>query len=208
MVVELAGVFLTSWSWNLLGLSFAMSGYIAYTAASEGMDPPSPWFLRIALLMYETAAPQTLLVSAVVRYAIWPRVLAGTGDTKDLRHPRTLLWHNANSAIALLEAAFLGGLPVLMSHVAIAPMFGIAYILFSWVMAPYWRPDCGPQFIYFFMDTTLGKGNAIAIMILLMVLMVFYGLFAIASTLLAGSGILAHAFFVFALCALVFRFND
>ena len=174
------------------------------------MDIPV-WLLRMALLVYETAAPQTLLVSTVVRYAIWPQVLKGTGDTSDLAHPRTLLWHNANSVLALIEVALLGGLPVVVSHVAIAPMFGIAYIFFSWAMAPYWSPQDGPQFIYFFMDTTVDNhGHALAIMALLTVLMVFYGLFAGASLVLEylGSGILSHIVFVLVVSAGVTRFRD
>jgi hypothetical protein len=79
----------TSWSWNLLGISFALNAYIAFLAASH--QSVHPWLLRIALLVYETAAPCTLLVAAVVRYAIWPNILKSGGNAQGLKGARALL---------------------------------------------------------------------------------------------------------------------
>lgn len=198
----------TSWSWNLLGLSFALSGYVAYATSRD--EPVNPWVLRAALLVYEVAAPQTLLVSAVVKYAIWPKVLKGTGDTTDLRSIKTLLWHNANSFMALLEVALLGGIPVYGAHLPVAPLFGFAYVLFSWSMQHFWKPKDGPQFLYFFLDTTLGETATFALVALLLVLMSFFGLFYLAEMVLGilGTNVLVHSVFILVICVGVCRFRD
>lgn len=73
----------TSLSWNLLGLSFTLNAYIGYQgAAGQAVDQ---WVLRAAVIVWDIAAPFTLLVAAVVRYAIWPAVLRKTGFTEGLK---------------------------------------------------------------------------------------------------------------------------
>ena len=79
----------------------------------------------------------------------------------------------------LVEVGLLGGLPIYMSHIAVAPLWGVAYVYFTWFMADKWAPKSeGPQFIYPFFDTTLGVGASIALVVLLAVLSFFYALFA------------------------------
>ena len=199
----------TSWAWNLLGISFALNSAIALMVAYGMGDKLNPWLLRAALLIFEVAAPNALLVACVIRYAIWPRILSSGGSTTQLRHWRTLLWHNANVIMALTEVSLLGGLPVRFSHFAVAPLFGIVYILFTWYMTPYWVEE-GPQFIYFFFDTTLGYTTTIALVILLLVLMTFYGLFVVGDQLLdhLGGGPIVHALAVVLVSSLVCRFRD
>jgi hypothetical protein len=199
----------TSWSWNLLGISFALNARIAFLAASH--QSIHPWTLRIALLVYETAAPCTLLVAAVVRYAIWPNILRNGGSTAELKHPRTLLWHNANVFMALSEAALMGGIPVHFAHIGMAPLFGLAYVLFTWSMIHQWaEPKYGPQFIYFFFDTTLGRTTSIALLVLLAILMIFYSLFSVVELVLAavGGGLVVHMMFMAGISALVCKFTD
>ena len=75
----------TSVAWNLLGLSFSLSSYIALKAAQG--ETVSPWILRLGLCAWEVAAPFSVLVAAVIRYAIWPKVLA-EGDTTNLKSLR------------------------------------------------------------------------------------------------------------------------
>lgn len=78
----------TSLSWNLLGLSFSLNAYIGYQAAAgHAVDQ---WVLRAAVICWDIAAPFTLLVAAVVRYAIWPAVLRKTGFTEGLKHWRNV----------------------------------------------------------------------------------------------------------------------
>lgn len=103
----------TCLSWNLLGISFTLSGYIAWKQAAfqdagvseheqeDDMDGNnayefvdcSPLLLRTALLVWEMAAPFTFLVASVIRYAIWPMLLKGGGDSTDLKSLRNIFMH-------------------------------------------------------------------------------------------------------------------
>jgi len=199
----------TSWCWNLLGISFALNAYITFLAASHHHIPP--WLLRTALLIFETAAPCSVLVAAVVRYAIWPNIVRNGGDTTELKRTRTLLWHNANVFMALSEVTLMGGLPVHFSHVSVAPLYGIVYVLFSWSMTKNWSVESnGPQFIYFFFDTTLGIFTSIALLVLLMVLMVVFSIFSVSQFILdrLGGAFLGHVVFIMTILVGVCKFND
>lgn len=194
----------TSWSWNFLGVSFALNGIIALRPNNI-----SPWMLRIALLLFEMAAPSALLVAFVIRYAIWPRVLQ-EGETTQLKSPMVLIWHNANVIMVLTEVCLLGGgMPIRAKHVSVAPALGIVYVLFTWFMVPRWSSE-GPQFIYFFLDTTLGSTTSIALLILLVVLIVFYGLFGALYHILSNwnEGCIMRTLATILLSSLVCRFRD
>jgi hypothetical protein len=200
----------TSWCWNLLGVSFALSSYIAYQGGIQGnAEVPKP-LLRAALLIHETAAPSTLLVSFIVAYAIWPNIIKRGGCTKEISSFRTLVWHNANVIMALSEVALLGGMPVKLGHFAVCPMYGIAYIFVAWSLRHFWDPSGGPQFIYFFLDTTLGSKTTYILLILLAVMMTFFAIFATAELILAatGGGLVVHTAFVVLVSAAVCRFKD
>lgn len=193
----------TSWSWNLLGVSFALNGIIALQSQDT-----SPWLLRIALLVFEMAAPSALLVAFVIRYAIWPQVLQ-QGDTTQLKSPIVLIWHNVNVIMVLMEVCLLGGMPIRARHVSVAPALGIVYVLFTWFMVPRWSNE-GPQFIYFFLDTTLGSTTSIALLILMVVLIVFYGLFGALDYVLSNwnEGFITRTLAATLLSSLVCRFRD
>ena len=208
----------TSWSWNFLGLAFSFSGYIAWKAAtpSEGRGDIveiDPWILRTALICWEIAAPFTFLVAAVIRYAIWPTVLQSGADTDNLKTLRNKLMHNINVLFALAETALLGRVPVRWRDVSLGPLVGCSYMFFSWGMTCAWNDTrkVGPQFIYFFFDTTIpGMFPSIVILALLFVLLLFYSLFVSAETLLNSlpGGFVVHGFFVAALSSVVMRFRD
>ena len=202
----------TSCSWNLLALSFGVNGIIALLASYGKYSWISVWLLRMALLVFETAAPCALLVACVTRYALWPHALKdGGGDSSFLKSPQALLWHNANVILVVSEVSLLGGLSVQYSHMAVAPLFGIAYLLFTWYMACRWNPEEGPQFIYFFLDTTLGGvTTSIVILVLLVLLLAFYGLFGVLNYVLGhlGGGPLLHVLAVVLVSSLVCRFRD
>jgi hypothetical protein len=72
-------------------------------------------------------------------------------------------------------------------------------------------PKHGPQFIYFFFDTTLPGGYcSAALLVLLLFFMIFHGLFCIANLLMEyiDGGILTHIAFVLTASSLVMRFRD
>lgn len=197
-------------SWLLLGITFFLAGMIPIFHLT-GYEI-SNWFLRISLLLFECAAPTTLLVSVVVRYALWPMAMEnGSANTEILQNPVTLMEHNGNLVMALSEVALLGGLPVRMQDFAVAPLFGILYVFFSWFMMDKWAPaNNGPQFCYFFFDTTLGWFSSLALLALLTVLALFYATFAAVDYFISeySSGILSHVAAILAILAVSCRFSD
>jgi hypothetical protein len=199
----------TSVSWNLLGVAFTLSAYIAWSAVAN--KSPSIVALRTAILVWEVAAPNTLLVAAVVRYVIWPGVVRAGGDTSNLQHLLIMLMHNANVLLALTETALTGGLPVRWSEVSLAPLLGIAYVLFSWNMTDQWNDaKHGPQFIYFFFDTTTGATTSYALVALLAVLLIFYTMFVSVEHILAimDGAWPFHVIFCVAVSSVVMKFRD
>lgn len=93
---------------------------------------------------------------------------------------------------------------------AVAPLFGIAYVLFSWAMSGRWTPGRGPQFLYFFLDTTLGWTGSFAILALLAIQFIFYALFSLVDDALENlqGGFLTHVLGIILACFFVCRFRD
>ena len=174
--------FYTSWAWNLLGLSFLLGGMIPILVASERGDilHNNPWMLRAALMSFEIAAPSAFLTSFIVTYALWPQAYKthGASGTVGFKGWINLLQHDGNSAMVLLEITFMGGLPVVLSHAAFAPLFAGVYQIFLWIMVNRWSPKQGPVFPYFFMDTTLGARTTMFMLVLLATIGCFFALFA------------------------------
>lgn len=203
----------TVWAWNLLGLSFAVNAYLTYRVMNDddNDDDISPWLLRAGIVLFETAAPLTLLVSAVVKYAIWPQALrVGTG-TSVLKSFRALSYHNVNVALAMAEVTLLGGLPVRYQDVSLAILFGCTYVVFAWLIRHQWNPAAGPQFLYFFLDTTLGITTTMALAALCLVLVAFYAIFCLLDVLLLeylGGSLAAHVLSWALVCAMVGRIRD
>ena len=208
----------TWWSFLLLGLSFLALGSISVLAV---YDQPIPqWLLRFALLSFEVSAPGGFLVSAVVKYALWPQSLNSNGPkgTKLFKSWYSLITHNGNVIMILMELCLLGGTPVCLEHMAVGPTMGILYVLFTWFMMHRWVPhEKGPKFIYFFLDTTLGKDTTIGLLMLATVLFGFYVLFAMLCKhvlnsedggLFGNDAILPRLFLVFGLSKCVCRFRD
>ena len=170
----------TSWCWCFLGLAFLCNGSIALAVDQNRFDLIQPWMLRTALVLSELAFPFALLVSTAVKYAIWPAVLAG-GKPHNLAGFRNQMQHNLNSVFALSEVALLGGINLNFAHLPLATLVGIAYILFTWIMAVVYYGDRhtkGPQYLYWFQDTTLEKTTTLAMLSLLIALTMFFGVFA------------------------------
>jgi hypothetical protein len=120
--------------------------------------------------------------------------------------------HNLNVLAALTECFLLSGLPVRWSEAALAPLWGCAYVVFSWNMVYAWNERRhGPQFIYFFFDTTLpGYTCSLALLALLLVLLIFYSAFCTADVIFAylDGGVWTRLLFVAVWCSMVMRFSD
>ncbi|CAJ1939149.1 unnamed protein product [Cylindrotheca closterium] len=213
----------TWWSFLLLGLSFLALASISFLDAYDKRVPQ--WLLRFALLSFEISAPTGFLVSTVVKYALWPQSLKNKGPqgTNMFRSFFGLVTHNANVIMISIELCLLGGTPVCLEHMAVSPTIGVAYVLFTWFMMYRWVPhEKGPKFVYFFLDTTLGKDATIALLALVVVLFGFYLLFAILCkyilnsnagsqeerSLLGNDAIVPRLLLVFGLSKLVCRFRN
>lgn len=170
----------TSWAWIMLASTFSLTGYIALMAQIGRAHEIEQWVLRSALVLWELSAPFSILVSAVVKYAIWPIVLA-SGKNHMLGSFRNQMQHNINSFYALSEMALLGGLPLKFSHLSLPCLVGSIYILFSWFNCYcYAEPKYGPQYLYWFMDPTLETMTTISLVALLLSLVLsFVTFFAI-----------------------------
>lgn len=184
----------TSWSWTLLTLSFSTTAYITLMADLGKAADIDPLVLKAGIVLWEVASPLAVLVSTVVRYAIWPPVLAS-------KRPHQLgdflyqMQHNANSVFALVELCLLGGLPVKLSHICLPAFVGGIYILFTWSRCfSYAAPEQGPQYIYWFMDTSLGVQTTISLAALVFVLVLAFLTFAAIAALLDryGHSLLVH----------------
>mmetsp|Transcript_17341 Transcript_17341/g.21634 ORF Transcript_17341/g.21634 Transcript_17341/m.21634 type:complete len:316 (-) Transcript_17341:115-1062(-) len=184
--------YFTPWAWGLLTLSFLLSGTVPLLAFLGREDLITPRLLRVSLVTFEMAAPTEFLVAFVVKHAIWPGTLQSAQNknvckdpTANLKTFSSLMMHNGCICMLLIEIALLGRIPFLLSHIALAPLLGLVYILFAWYSADKWIPGQGPQYLYFFLDTTLGWGTTFAIVVLLCVL---FGSYVIIWALATGIG--------------------
>ena len=209
----------TSWCWNVLGISFAVSGFITlyveenqkhYSFDEISRFPQMKLLLRSSLLLFEIAGPLSMLVSFVVTNVLWPQALRGGSETKSFKRIPILIQHNANSIMSLVELGFLGVLPVRFTDLALAPIFGVIYVFFSWSMRFYWVPSGEPQFLYFFLDTTLGKTSTIALVILVGILVVSYAVFVFIDDIILhfGGGPEVSVGVIAVILILLCRFTD
>jgi len=209
--------FFTSWAWNLLGFYFFLSGVIPLLIVygREDVLHVHPWVVRGALVAFEIAAPCAILTSFVVTYALWPQGYKthGASGTIGFKSIVNLFQHNVNTLMVLLEVCLLGGLPVKFSHAALAPIFAGCYQLFLWCMTNYWMPKHGPLFLYFFMDTTLGKKTTIFMLVLLAVMLFFFSAFALLEMAVTkieegNHGALPNVACVILISSLLMKFKD
>ena len=120
--------------------------------------------------------------------------------------------HNANSIFALTEMALLSGPPVILSHIFIPCFVGCVYILFTWSSCRIHgkQPDDGPQYIYWFMDTSLEKVTSVALASLVGVLCVSFGLFVALESFVewVGGDFFTHAMSVVLVSSVVIRTRE
>lgn len=180
----------TSWAWMIFGFGFLTRGAIALAVCllEEGALSDSlalaveqnllrnKILLRTTLVLWELTGPLAILVSAVVKYAIWPQVIKG-GKPHKLAGVRNQLQHNANSIMSLMEVTLLSGTPIAFSHLSMATVIGCAYVFLTWVTGKFYfgNAEIGPQYIYWFMDTTVGKNTTIALACLAFATTLSYG---------------------------------
>jgi len=135
--------------------------------------------------MYIIANPGAMLVSIIVTYILWPEFLKkrGSEGTGRYKHWPVLVMHNINAFLAWSEIIFLGKIPILGKHIMFSPVMGLIYIFFSSFMSKRWKgkqskekeeDDAGPQFVYFFLDTTLPGYQTSCCLLRLFSLLLFF----------------------------------
>jgi hypothetical protein len=186
----------------MLGMYFTISTYICMDALRLNLNDPVAiyryneqhrWLLRAGIAFWGIAAPCTILVAAVIRYVMWPAVIR-RGGPHSLNSWRNIWMHNSNVLFALMERCLFSGMPIRFSEWALAPLYGCLYVLFSWNMTHAWNERRhGPQFIYYFLDTTLpGYYCSIALLSLLAVMTTFYAIYATTDSILSFLEYLLH----------------
>lgn len=171
--------------WMVEGTCFFLAGMIPLFHYVPGTTI-SPWMFRLAIVLWEIGASVSILVSAVVKYALWPMAMEHGENAKLLKATSALMQHNLNSVAALIEVGLLGGLPIRLSDFAFPPLFGIAYLIYTYFMMYRWTdPHDGPQFFYPFFDTTLGAASSLMLIALLAVMSVSFCIFVGAEAVLS-----------------------
>jgi hypothetical protein len=221
----------TLWAWILEATVFLALGILGLCDSSSLSIVSNNLLPQILFRFWEVSASTSVLVSAIVKYVLWPQVLhdlqqsGRAGEKHVLRHYGALLEHNWNVLASFLECCLLGRLPVFAQDFGMITLFGLSYVLFSWSMTHSWIsvPHCpggeaspqspGPHFLYPFLDTTLpGYQTSLALLALLAVLVisffVFVGLEYLTNHYLPPESVTAHLAAVGVLCALVCRFRD
>lgn len=171
----------TNVTWMLEGLVFFLAALIPLLELKDHV-----LLYQCVWILWEIVAPSSFLVSLIVTYVLWPHALVAEakgrkGNLGLLNRWGPLLAHNLNVLAIATEFSILGGIPLRLGHFSFAPLYGSAYVLFSWAMKDSWLPlldneqkrkAWGPQFIYPFMDTSLGWVHTFSLVALLMVLLV------------------------------------
>jgi hypothetical protein len=144
-----------------------------------------------------------VLTSTVIKYVIWPAALrAGPESPHNLAGWRNQLQHNCNSIFSLLEVTLLGGIPVSLHHITLPIFVGCIYMILTWILGILYyfnsstlnntkgkntkgnntntnKVVVGPQYIYFFMDTSMGIMTTYCMIGLLLAMMIIYILFSL-----------------------------
>lgn len=108
------------------------------------------------------------------------------GKTESYKCTTNLLQHNANAIMVFADSALMGDIPVLTNHMSMAVLFGLVYVAFGWFMRDRWtasgaskEKSSSSQFLYFFLDTTLGVKTTIFQFVLLVALLSSYLMFSV-----------------------------
>ncbi len=137
--------------------------------------------------------------------------MKGPNGSLSLRRPYSLIQHNFNIVASLLEVGVLGKMPVRINEITLAPLWGIMYIFFTWFITHRLVETKEPQFVYFFLDTTLGaRKYCFVLASLLVVEASFYLFFSIIDDVLVhfDQGYLFNASVVAIISSMCCRFRD
>ena len=139
---------------------------------SEGMAAHAVGWLAHAA--YAVSLPCAFLTTVVVTFVLLPSRLKA-GDYESITRMLTLrpqLMHNAN-LLLMVNELLLCSLPLEVSHFSLCVIFGLLYVIGSWV----WLRKSGVVY-YPFLDPTLPSFMAISLHLLLLITLAVFALFA------------------------------
>jgi hypothetical protein len=207
----------TVWCFMAEGITFVMLGAIPWYVVLTGKEP-SRWIMRLAFFCWEAVAPASMMVSATVKYVLWPMALMSKdpSSTDFLKSTSVLLKHNWNILSSLLEVALLGAMPIRYADFSVgALLLGLPYLCFTYYMMYSWVDikRHGPQFIYPFFDTTMGYISTLCIVGILGMYILSHASFAwlhrlVVSEPFASMGVGAHIVAVVIAGAALCRLRD
>jgi len=137
----------TMWCWSLLGGYMALASLCSMAAISDSSWLKVPHqLLELTPILFEVSFAMAYLVTIVVSFVLIPGQEKAGLPTDVFFHPLALLAHNFNVLVMMIEVC-LNRVPIQLRHLPYVMLFGIAYILFSWL----WFELTG-VFYYFFLD--------------------------------------------------------
>ena len=140
----------TVWCWCVLTLYFFCAlccSLFAYLAPHLISMLP-PLLLSSTWILFEIAFATSFLVTVVSNFVLIPGGKAKGLNVDNFFKPVPLLMHNAN-ALFMATELLLNKIPITLRHIPYIVLFGVAYILFAWVLH-----EKKGVFYYFFLDYT------------------------------------------------------
>eukprot|EP00474_Spongospora_subterranea_P010026 CRZ10484.1 hypothetical protein [Spongospora subterranea] len=153
----------TTWSWCLQGAYFAgilslQTGLITHPSA-----------VTCTLVAFEAALSLALLVTTVVTFVLIPSSIRVGADPSSFFTLPALLMHNANVVMIVFEL-LVNKTVVNIAHLPFAILYGIIYVVFSWILA-----QKTGVFFYFFLNYNYSR-PVTALLLLVGTLSVFFAM--------------------------------
>lgn len=136
----------TVWCWTLLSIYYVFAVYASYCVAYGTESSFNPLYIRITHLLFEISFAMAFLVTFIVTFVLLPAASRKGMRTDTFFYLLPLLFHNANVTFMTVEI-LTNNISIELEHFPFVILYGLAYILFSWV----WFQYTG-VFYYFFLD--------------------------------------------------------
>jgi hypothetical protein len=164
----------TVWSWILQGFYFAFTAVSAFASLHRKDYPALYQFCSVHLswvswTLFEISFPVSFLVSGVVTYALIPFAKAQNLPTDTFFKPMAILMHNANILFMAIEFT-VNELHFSFHHYIYMLIYGLAYIIFSWIWNKYRN-----ILYYFFLDFNRSDALLWHVGLLAGILLLFFG---------------------------------
>ena len=169
------------------GFFFVVAGYCCFAKHFEGENssvaayfPTPPEILvHSATILFEISFPVSFVVSSLVTFVLIPHAKKAKMPIDNFFVFVPLVMHNVNIAFMAMELV-INKIPFIPWHFPVILIYGMAYIVFSWV----WN-HCHGYYFYFFLDYT--RTGAVLWYIALMIIVGIFFFVGLASSMLMNS---------------------